>query len=256
MPKKKDEEGNSSDDTAKSLDGLTKVFGDMTKQFAELPGQVSAAVTQGINTAVGQQQDTHNARVAAAEAEDDDDDDDGTGAGESVDLEKLSRAEFANTILKSFSKTLQKTLKPLEASLNTTAETAERDRVAQRFATVREQNKDFDEWKEEMGELVKSRGYLDPEELIIIAKAKNPEKVKQLADKAAEEEKAEKKQTGEGKAGDTSDKPPFLGLMPTSGVTGEEGDPKYTTTKDAAAAAFDEILGGASEEVIGEANVG
>lgn len=253
---KKGEEGSNSDDATKSLEGLTKAFGDMTKQFTELPAQVGAAVTHGINTAVGQQQEQHRANVAAAEAEDDDDDDDGTGGGEGVDLEKLSRAEFANTILKSFSKTLKSTLKPLEASLNTTAETAERDRVAQRFTTVREQNPDFDLWKEEMGELVKTRGYLDPEELIIIAKAKNPEKVKQLADKAAEDEKAGKKQTGEGESGKTSDKPTFLGLMPTSGVTGEEGSPEYKTTKDAAAAAFDDILGGASEEVIGEANVG
>lgn len=239
---------------APSLEGLTKVFGDMTKQFESLPAQVSRAVSEGINSAITQQREVDATRRREADEADEADRDDGSPAVNAIDLEKMSRAEFMAHISKGFEKTLQKNLGSFQKTLNSNVESIERDKVQARFNEARKAHSDFDEWKTEMGTLVKSHGYLDPEELYILARAKNSEKAKKIDDemnKAIEEAKIKDEKEKE-PAGRTR----FLGLMPTSGGArlGSEESPKYETTKEAAAAAFDEVMGNIPESLIGEAS--
>lgn len=248
MPPKDDKSKQQSDN--ESLEGLHKAFGDMTKQFSALPGQVAEAVKQGINSAVAEQ----NARQTASRQEedefDDPDEDDDVSAD---DLEKMSRTEFANSIMKRFEKSLNRALRPLEEGLRNTGESAERDKVAAKFNQAREKIKDFDDWKNEMAEIVNEKGYLDPEELYILAKAKYPEKAKELEEAAAKAQEEQTKQEQQNQEKSSQERPAFLGLMPTnSGGTSDEDSQQYKNTKEAAEAAFDEILGQADEGIIGE----
>lgn len=237
--------------TDDKIDGLTKAFGDMTKMLNGLPGQIGASVTGGIQSLARQERDAQTKKAKDAE----DDDDDETPMPSGNDLEKLTRTEFANHMMGQLGKVLDKKLKPFQDSLSTNIEAGQREKVGTKFEAARKAHPDFDKWKDEMGELVQSRGYLDPEELYILVRANNPDKTKELDQEATKHEEAvkQKKQEDDKEAkGRDAEKPKFLGLLPTSGGKPADGEPQHKTAKEAAAAAYDEVMGGIPESLIGE----
>lgn len=244
-PKTEDKNGDKNKTTEERLDGLTKAFGDMSSVLNDLPKQIGASVTGSIRGLM----EEGRSQQQADQMDDDNEDDNPMPTGD--ELEKLTRADFANHMADQFGKVLDKKLKPFQESLSTTIEANERDKVGAKFNDARSAHSDFDSWRDEMGELVKTRGYLDPEELYILVRAQNPEKTKQIDEGITKEKEETDKKDQEEASTKGQDKPTFLGLMPTSGATGE-GEPQHKTSKEAATAAFDEIMGGIPESLIGE----
>lgn len=247
MPPKQNEDGNEGGND--QLEGLTKIFGDMSKQLSELPKQVNQAVVSGIQETISAAEEQ---RRAAAEQSSKPSKKERESVNEE-DLEGMSRSQFMQHIIEQISDVVDEAVAPLKDGLSATVESTQREKVAEKFEKARSQFKDFDEWKEEMAKLVEQHGYLDPDELYTLARSKNPEKAKQIDEKLAEEQKEqEEEQKGKGKESPDEDKPTFLGLMPTSGGEKSEGEQTFKSTKDAASAAFDEILGNVPEELMGE----
>lgn len=243
-------------DPNKSLEGLHKVFGDMSKQMEALPAQISRAVTAGINTAVQQRENTQPRKGKSKE---DDDEDNKDTTPSLSDLEKMSRGEFANYITKTVVKAIKKDLAPIIDGMETTVEETQKKEITAKFKDAKDRYPDFGEWEDEMRELINSRGFLEPDELYAIVRAKNPEKAAKLDEEAKAKAKEAESKEKKGPTEAEPEKPTFLGLMPTSGKgtspgeDEEEGEEKkFNSTRDAAAAAYDELLGGVDTALIGE----
>ena len=238
-----DDKGNKGD--GQSLDGLTKAFGDMTKAFNALPAQMAKAVETGIGNVVARQQAQAAQNPAAQKP---------VKKDPPGDIEKLSRSEFASHIMDMFTEKFEEKMKPFQDSVAALSETMHRGTVSASLDSAKGKYKDFDQWKDEMGAIVEKHGYLEPEDLYILARSKNPDKAKQIDEAAAAAAKeAEKASKGVDTKG--AHKPAFLGLMPTNKAPGsEEGEdaPKFKTTRDAAAAAFDEIMADLPLDHLGE----
>lgn len=238
-----DDKGNKG--SGQSLDGLHKAFGDMSKAFQALPGQVAKAVEQGINTAVAQQQSAQQRQTKAEPKRET------KPAVSESDIEKMSRTEFARYLMEQVTSGLDEKLQPFQESVQALSEMSHKDRLSMTFEQARGKFKDFDQWKDEMAALVERTGLTDPEDLYTLARSKNPDKAKEL-DEAAKAADKEIKQTSK----EAPQKPSFLGLMPTnSPPSGESSEgPKFKTTQDAAASAFDEIMAGLPDEIGGSAS--
>lgn len=261
MPPKPNEQQQNSPE---SLEGLNKVFGDMSKKLDDLPSQIAKSVNQGLQSFAEQQQAMQQRQQRSqkqTKQTDNSGSDDKPKEVSEADLEKMSRAQFGNYIMKQIGSMIDEKLQPVQESLSTNVEETQRERVREAYQKAREAHPDFDKWKDEMSAIIEKQGYMDPEDLYLLARSKNPEKAKEVD----EELEASSKGNGEDKTkdekanqdeSDTTQKGgfPFHGLMPTSGTAGEGGDETdFKTTKDAAEAAFDEIMKGVDASVVGEA---
>ncbi len=217
-------------------------LGQLTEALKGLPEGVQKAVKDAIHEVSGEQREAvaaDAARKAAAEADEDND------QTEDVDLESLSRNELVNHLEKGFGKTLSKALKPILDRLESTSTDVETDRVRREFTKAKEDFPDFMEWKDEMREIITAHPELSAEDIYLLARAKNPEKVKEV-DEKLEEDKGEE---GEKKLSER--KRAFGGLTPTSGTSLEKDGKKQP--KEAATAAWDEVMGQVPEELLGQA---
>lgn len=113
----------------------------------------------------------------------------------------------------------------------TSAELTKKE-IASQIKELSTAHPDFWDWREEMAALVKSNPYLTPAQVFKLARIDNPEKVDELAKKYTKKD--------EKKGSDEEDV--FGGLMPTSGRSAKAGSKKLNA-KEAASAAWDEIMG-------------
>lgn len=242
---KKDDKGNAEG----QIEGLSKAFAGLQTQMTALPGQISKAVASGLQSVAQQshQQRSEEARKAEEKKEESE------ATATENDLEKMSRAEFGSHLFGRFDKMLDKKLKPFKESLSTTVDETQKDKIEAKFIQARKDLPDFDEWKTEMAALIETRGYLDPSELHAIVRAKNPEKAAKIDEVAVKAKAEQDEKNNEEKAPSQREKPAFLGLTPTSaGDTGGKSEKKFDSAKGAAEAAFDEVMGGIPDSVVGE----
>jgi len=143
--------------------------------------------------------------------EDEGDEDKGKDDYSYDDLETLDRRGFMDVIVKKVTGAIDSKLKPVTESLNTIDSNSKTQGVEVMIKAAVEKYPDFWEWKAEMGEEVKRNDRLTAEDAYVLAKQKDPDKVKKLAEAANK---------GKDKEEDVKDvDQPFGGLTPTSGKT-------------------------------------
>ncbi len=213
-------------------------LGQLTEALKGLPEGVQKAVKDAIHEVSGEQ-NAARAAAAKAAAEDDDDND---PREEDFDVERSSRTELVSHLDKRFARSLNKALKPIIDRLETTSTDAETDRVRREFAKAKEDFPDFMEWKDELREIFTAHPDLSAEDGYRLARAKSPEKVKEIDDKKGEGKKKEdEKELSERKRA-------FGGLTPTSGTSLEKDGKKEP--KEAASSAWDEVFGQVDKELL------
>ena len=220
------------DESGEKLD-----LGALKDSIAALPKSVQDAVLQGVRTA---SEEANASRAAAAQANDDNDDGDNFS---DVNLESLSRNELVGHLDKRVEKAITKALKPLISHIKTSSNNLESDQIKRDFQNAANTYPDFMEWKEEMGGIISKHPELSAEDVYTLARSKNPEKVKEIDDKAAKLTN-EKKDEETGKV-----RKAFGGLTPTSGQFGTKETNK--APQDASNAAWDEVMGSVPAELIG-----
>ena len=219
-------------------------LGKLTEALEGLPEGVQNAVKDAIREVSGEQRVAADeaARIAASKKEDTDD------KLEDFDVERVSRTELVGHLDKRFAKALDKALKPIMEKLENTSSSVETDRVKREFTKARDDFPDFMEWKEEMREIISAHPELTAEDIYLLARAKNPDKVKEI-DGKLQDEKIKKEGTGK-----VQKMKAFGGLTPTSG-TSEQSDGKKQP-KEAASAAWDQVMSDVPSSLFGDAMEG
>lgn len=198
--------------SAETVQGLTDVI-------QGLPKSLQDAVMIGVNQAVAH---ANEKSQAEADAKDDDDDgDDDTGKLGNVDLEGLSRREFADHIAKVIVYEVKRDIKDVSSRVDEEKANQGKQEMQRAVEKAKVDHPDFMDWADEMRGVLKTNPGLRPEELYLLAKAKNPEKVKKVEEAEQEvktKEEEEKKKT---------ERPVYGGLTPTS-LTSEIKSQKMT----------------------------
>lgn len=148
---------------------------------------------------------------------------DDTKDDDKVDLEELSREDFASHLIERMSKEVVAPVaaKVVEGERNTAATNTKRD-----IKAVEGKYGDFWEYEDEVKVVLKENASMNIEDAYLLAKGKSPSKVESLA-KAAEKRDAAK----------VEESNTFGGLLPTSGLTRKNSK---MNQKDAADAAWEE----------------
>jgi hypothetical protein len=150
-----------------------------------------------------------------------------------TDLELLSRKEFLDLIMEKINISLDEKLKPVATRVEDVDSKALEKDLKEQVEKARAAHKDFNDWATEIGAQFQRNPNLSVEEAYTLARSSNANKSKELDEKY-------KSTSGEGrKEGGESKKPPFLGFTPTSGKSERN---KKMTSKDAASAAWDEVM--------------
>lgn len=125
-----------------------------------------------------------------------------------MDLESMSRKDFASVIAQSVVAEVQKSIaNPLAETVGAISNKTEEQALRDEFNSVASTNDDFGLYKDVMLGMVEERPHLSVKEMYTLAKAENPD----IATAAAEQhEKDNPTQTNDGS---------FGGLTPTSGST-------------------------------------
>ena len=217
-------------------------LGQLNEALGSLPKEIQKAVKDAIHEVSGEQNAARAAAAAKAAADKDDDDD---PEDDDFDVERVSRTELVSHLEKRVARSINKALKPIIDRLETTSTDAETDRVRREFAKAKEDFPDFMEWKEEMRDIITAHPELSAEDIYLLARAKDPKKVKEIDDKSGEGKK------GEDEKELSKRKQAFGGLTPTSGTSLEKDGKKQP--KEAATAAWDEIMGQVPKELLDHA---
>lgn len=219
-------------------------LGQLTEALKGLPEGVQTAVKDAIREASGEQRAAAQAAAVAAKAAEDDNDD--NDLDPDFDVERSSRTDLVKHIDKRFEKSLAKALKPIIDKLEATSTDAETDRVRREFGEAKAKHSDFMEWKDEMREIITVHPDLSAERIYQLARAENPDKVKEVDNKMKEEKS--KKEGGENKVVPMR---AFGGLASTSGSSVENDGKKQP--KEAAKSAWEEVMGSVPDSLFGEA---
>lgn len=192
-------------DALKLLPDLAKAVGTLQQGFKGLNEAVTALKGSGL--------DPSGKMKGAPKKEDDD--------GEEEDIDVLDNKGLVKHIEKRVKKVVEPALKRADD-----AEGAVHLRdLKEQVEKMASDHKDFWDWKEEMGALVKEHPDLSPRRLYSIARAENPKKAAEMDKKYAEKK-------------EESDVP-FGGLTPTSG---RQRNAKRMNAADAAEAAWEATM--------------
>lgn len=105
---------------------------------------------------------------------------------ENVDLELISRADFAKHIVRRVEQAINKNVvEPLSQQLSELRATTTRDQLGRAVQELRSKYPDFNEWSQDMIELAKEQPTLPPHRLYILARGENPTKAKAMDAKYA-----------------------------------------------------------------------
>lgn len=215
----------------------------LTDALVGLPEGVQNAVKTAIREVSNENNAAAQEAARAAKAAEADDDD--ISEAKDFDVERVSRAELVAHIDKRFSMALAKGLKPIMDRLESNSTDVETDRVRTEFAKAQADHSDFMEWKEEMRAIITDHPGLSADAIYKLARANDPTKAAEI-DEKAKEGKGE-----EGEKARSERRRAFGGLMPTSGVSLEKDGKKQP--KEAASAAWEEVMGQVPADVLGQA---
>lgn len=166
------------------------------------------------------------------EEEEEEEEDDGSN----VNLETMSRTDFANHLTKQFGKIVQKELGKLEKRVEQVDTETARERLVKDLNEAQEKHPDLSEWVSEIKELRKENPKLSIKRAIALAKAEDPEKAEKMKAKyGKKDEDGDEKSNGKGQGKGKG----FGGLPPGSSRT--EKDTRKTAG-DAAESAWESAL--------------
>lgn len=222
-----------------------KGTGDDGKGGAEDKGGVSSEqfdkLAEGITAlASGMQslQESHaktNERMDALAKPPKPDDDDGDLDPGNKDLEEMSRADFANTIMDKVVKAVSKQIEQVTESVSAVRKDTGNIALEHEIEKLETANKDFWDWQDEIKVLANENPNTNLKRLYNMAKHENPDKLAELDKKyKANEDKG---------AGDDPKKKPFGGLTPTSSTTEHT---EKMDKKTAADKAYEDTMGNMS----------
>ncbi|KKM65408.1 hypothetical protein LCGC14_1491570 [marine sediment metagenome] len=201
---------------------VTKAMQDMAKAVSTSLQGVADSQTQLADQIAGMNKPANNV------------DDDAGNDDDDTELEHLSNRQLADHITKNILKGIEKTVvQPLQENIQGTREATDKQAAQQAVEKARDKYDDFNQWLPELEKVAKVSPELPIQDMYLLVRAKDPEKVKKIteeADKAKGGGKEKSKGTGE----------VFGGLTPTSGQTVENSK---MTKKDAAESAWDKTVG-------------
>lgn len=217
---------NNSDGLPKSTDNdsLQKV----ASSLEAVTGAIASLQQQQQQQAQLLQQITHNLQNPPTPSKDDDDGD------YDVDLESMSRTDFANKLLSVIDKRMDKSIQGLQKKLEEFDTRVGTVDAKAEVSRLRRDNPDFDNFKDEMVSLARENPGLSVERLYRLAKAENPEKVKKLEEEAAAKKAAEKPPEDEGKKF-------FSGMLPGGSFTPPPSNGRMDP-KSAADKAWEQVI--------------
>jgi len=147
-----------------------------------------------------------------------------------ADMEGMSRPEFANHLMKQFSNVMKGELKTIQESVQTVGDTATQERVASMVKEAKSQNKDFDEWTDELKGVLKESPGTTLKRALTIVRSEDPKKATELREKYQMDDPGENKGKGDGKHGGEK----FGGLTPKGGETTPDTRMKQGEAADSA----------------------
>ena len=219
------------DDKDADVKEVLKALQGMTAQLGNLGPTVAGAVRSAIREEI----EDGNRRRAAL---DDDPDPDPDPEPDADELEKMDRSQFADSILARVEKVVEKSMGSIDKKLTESRNQSRAKDLKAEWEGLLTSTKDdavsLDALKQETFDTLKSKPDLSVNEAFALAKANNPDKVKELT--TAAETKAKEEQ--DKKAAD--EKPKFGGLLPTGDLSGKE---KEEMTRDEAVdAAWEDMM--------------
>ncbi|PCJ26713.1 MAG: hypothetical protein COA94_04770 [Rickettsiales bacterium] len=154
-----------------------------------------------------------------------------------MDLESMSRGDFARAITAAVVSSMREEFKPINEQVGTLQNSNETQQLRTEFNDVANKHTDFGSYKDIMLGMVETHSHLSVQEMYTIAKANNPDIATQAASAEAEANPPANK-------GDA-----FGGLTPTSGSTIQNKGEANTT--DAAEEAWGETMTDTPESAVG-----
>lgn len=218
-------------DMKKVLEGLSTMAQGM-QAMQETMTNLPTAINEGISSSLSSIQQNQQ---RSPSGEDEDDDADLTGS-----LEEMSRADFASFIVQNAVKAIKKDLKGVQEKVSSVEESSNRNALLSQLKDLSEKNPDLKEWTKEMQQIAKDTPGISPARALALAKAENPDKVKELADKYKSDDSNDKGNEDTPNTPNEQKKQKFGGFTPTSGQTDRKTD---MSKEEAAEAAWDEVMG-------------
>lgn len=216
---------------------------DLEKVIADLPGLIAKSVQEGMSGLIQSMQANNKNTTDENDGEDDEEVDNPL---EGVDLEKISKGDLAKLINEQVTANVNKELKKfgknVDEQITSTKTVLTKEQLVRELKDLREKYPDFDHFKDSIAELAKTRKGLPVEDLYHLARARNPDKVKELDDERLEKE-TEKRTEAEKK---------FGGLTPTS--YSESKSKGTMSQKEASEAAWEEAMADVPTSAIGGGN--
>jgi len=225
--KKKDEKSGEEQDLSKIVGDLAKVVGTLVESSQKQGDQLSqlTGTLSGLTETQRQALERQSSKDNEEEEED---------LSASADLESMDRKQFMGHMLGQVEKIITKSMKGLTDQLQTVSSSSEEQRLLIEVKELQAKHKDFNDFKPEMAKIAKDNPELSLTRIYALAKAENPDKVKELEEKYSKDESEDDKGSEDNKS--SKSKPGFGGLLPTSG--GSEEVPSDMDTKTAADTAW------------------
>jgi hypothetical protein len=222
-------EGTGGDDSKKA-EGVSR------EEFTQLVGSVNELTKVSMTTNDGLSQLTQKLEAAlTAGGGEDDEGKTATQEPSGAELEGMSRKDFGEHLINRMSERVE----GLVGKIDNKVELSQQERIrAELTSQVKQAVKDhvdFEEWRPSIVEVMKRNPYLAVEEAYMLARAKEPDKAKEL------DAKYTKANGGEGAGSDGSKSGQKFGGMKSSSSTTEKN--QRMEPKDAAEAAWDEAIG-------------
>lgn len=231
MPDENDDK--STNDVGAALKSLAETqvaLANGLKALQEGQGKTSSDLIAAINSL----------RVADTGDDDNDDDDD----GDEPDLESMSRKELTSYLNKQFEKKLAQREKAIRDEVGTVANRVDATSIRAEIRECEEAHADFNEWKQEIGTIVKKYPHIAIEDAYTLAVSKNPTKAKEVAEKYKDSKGSKSSKDdadGDGDKGKSTKK--FGGVQPSGRDGSSKSESKSKTVKEEANKVFDELFG-------------
>lgn len=160
-----------------------------------------------------------------------------------VNLENLSRQDFLDLILDKIGTNLDEKIKAVDSKITDLGKSFSNKNITDEVAALAGKHPDFYDWGEEIKEIAQEHKGISIRRAYTLAKAENPEKVKELEEKyKSDEQKTKEKEEAENKDKSGQDSLQAFSLFPSR--VGKTEQKKDMSKDEAAELAWQEVFGG------------
>ena len=231
--KKKEEKSGDEKGLNGVVENLAKVVGTLVESSQKQGEQLNQ-----LTGALSNMTETQRQALERSSSKDEDEDED---LSADAVLESMDRKQFMGHMLGQVEKIVSKGMKGLTEQLQTVSSSTEESRLMAELKELQAKHKDFNDFKPEMAKIAQENPELPLTRIYVLAKAENPDKVKELEEKYTKEAEDEEGSEGD-KTPASKEKIGFGGLLPTSG--GREDVPSDMDSKSASDTAWAETMDG------------